>query len=135
MRAAGVTALIFFAAAMPALPQTYPLHTPAPATTSVPELKNLATAREIEERFRIGLDDEARGRWKEAAGEFERIVALGPAEPKGSTARYDLAIAYANLGRNDDAARQLQAAISLDPGFLAAMANLIAVELARGDLR
>lgn len=135
MRHAFVTALLFFAAATSALSQTYPLRSPVPSTTSVPELKNLATAREIEERFRIGLDDEARGRWKEAAAEFERIVALAPPEPRGSTARYDLAIAYANLGRNDDAARQLRAAISLDPGFLAAMANLIAVELAAGNLK
>lgn len=135
MRVPGITALLFFAAAAAALPQSYPLRSPVPSTTSVPELKSLATAREIEERFRLGLDDEAHGRWKEAAGEFERILSLAPAEPKGSTARYDLAIAYANLGRNDDAAHQLRAAISLDPGFLAAMANLIAVEIARGDLK
>lgn len=135
MRVASVTALLFLAATAAAPSQTYPLRTPVPATTSVPQLQNLATAREIEERFRLGLDDEAHGRWKDAAGEFERIVALAPPEPKGSTARYDLAIAYANLGRNDDAARQLRAAIALDPGFLAAMANLVAVELARGDLR
>ena len=33
-----------------------------------------------------------------------------------------------------DAARELRAAIALDPGFLAAMANLVSVDLARGDL-
>jgi len=95
----------------------------------------MAVQREIEERFTIGLDALARSDWKAAANEFERIVTLNPPEPKGSTARYDLAIAYANLHRYDDAARQLRTALALDPQFLAAMANLIAVDSARGDLR
>jgi len=99
----------------------------------VPALQALAIRREIEERFTIGLDNEARGDWQAAASEFERIVALRPAEPAGSTARYDLAIAYANLQRYDDAARELHEAIALDPAFLAALANLVAVDLARGD--
>jgi tetratricopeptide (TPR) repeat protein len=118
-----------------ALSQTYPMNTPAPRTTSVPALRDLAVSREIEERFRLGLEAEAGGKYQEAAAEFERIIALRPPEPKGSTARYDVAIAYANLGRNDDAARNLRAALSLDPDFLAAMANLVSVDLARGDLR
>ena len=115
--------------------QTYSPAPPLPRTTSVPELRAFATQREIEERFKIGLDAESRGDWKGAVAEFDRIVVLNPPEPKGSTARYDLAIAYANLQRNDEAARALRAAIALDPDFLAAMANLIAVDLARGDLR
>jgi Flp pilus assembly protein TadD len=134
MRVALLTIVFAGLAATTALPQTYPMATPVPRTTSVPALRGLAVAREIEERFRIGLDAEARGDWRSAAGEFERVLALKPPEPKGSTAHYDLAIAYANLGRNDDAARELRAAIGLDPGFLAAMANLVAVDLARGDL-
>ena len=113
--------------------QEYPQR-PVVRTTSAPALRQLATQREIEERFAIGIAAEGRGDWKSAIAEFERIVALKPPEPKGSTARYDLAIAYANAGRNDDAARQLRAAIALDPGFLAAMANLVSVDLARGDL-
>jgi len=111
------------------------MQTPVPRTTSVPALRAAAVAREVEERFTIGLDALARSDWAAGAAEFDRIVALDPAEPKGSTARYDLAIAQANLGRNDDAARNLQAAIALDPGFLAAMANLISVDIARGDLK
>lgn len=109
--------------------------TPVPRTTSVPALRAVATQREVEERFKLGLDAQARHDWKAAAAEFERIVALSPPEPKGSTAQYDLAIAYANLQRYDDAAHALRAAIALDPSFLAAMANLISVDLARGDLR
>lgn len=108
---------------------------PIPRTTSVPALRDLARAREIEERFSIGIDAESRGDWQAAAAEFERILSLDPPEPKGSTAHYDLAIADAHLLRYDDAARELHAAIALDPGFLAAMANLISVDLARGDLR
>ncbi|HEX4012643.1 MAG TPA: tetratricopeptide repeat protein [Candidatus Cybelea sp.] len=114
--------------------QTYSTPRPLPRTTSEPALRTLATQREVEERFTFGLSALARNDWKSAIAEFERIVALAPPEPKGSTARYDLAIAYANDGRNDDAARELRAALALDPKFLAAMANLIAVELARGDL-
>lgn len=134
MRVALFTLLFAGLATTTVLPQTYPMQTPVPRTTSVPVLRGLAVAREIEERFRIGLDAEARGDWKHAAAEFERVLVLNPPEPKGSTAHYDLALAYANLGRNDEAARELRAAIGLDPGFLAAMANLISVDLARGDL-
>lgn len=138
MRVALVGALATLAATLltaGALGQTYPSMAPVPRTTSAPALRALATQREVEERFRIGLDDLAGHDWKGAAQEFARIVSLDPPEPKGSTARYDLAIAYANLQRYDDAARQLREAIALDPGFLAAMANLIAVDLQRGDLR
>jgi tetratricopeptide (TPR) repeat protein len=134
MRALLLAALVALQTAA-AIAQSYPTATPVPRTTSVPALKAMAVQREVEERFTIGLDAEARGDWAAAAHEFERIVALNPPEPKGSTARYDLAIAYANMHRYDDAARQLRAAISLDPGFLAAMANLVAVDLARGDVR
>ena len=74
-----------------------------------------------------------RGDFAAAAAEFERIVALNPGEPQGSTARYDLALAYANAGRNAEAATQLRAAIALDPGFLAAIANLVSVDLALGN--
>jgi tetratricopeptide (TPR) repeat protein len=134
MRVVCLAVVLFALAQANALSQTYPTRAPVPQTTALPALRGLAIDREIEERFRIGLDDEARRDWRKASGEFEWIVAHNPAEPRGSTARYDLAIAYANLQRYDDAERQLRAAIALDPAFLAAMANLISVELARGDL-
>jgi tetratricopeptide (TPR) repeat protein len=137
MRAAltGALATLFTALLVSvAFAQTYPMNTPVPRTTSAPALRDLARQREVEERFRIGLDALAGHDWKGAADEFVRIVALNPPEPRGSTAHYDLAIAEANLQRYDDAARDLRAAITLDPGFLAAMANLIAVDLQRGDL-
>ncbi len=114
--------------------QSYSTQSPAPRTTSLPQLQALAIRREIEERFTLGIDAETRGDWTNAALEFERILALHPAEPQGSTAQYDLAIAYANLKRYDDAARELRSALALDPGFLAAMANLVSIDLARGDL-
>lgn len=134
MRAPIFAALLVALVPAPTLAQSYGMQTPAPRTTSAPALRDLAVQREVEERFKLGLAALGNGKWPQAAGEFERIVALNPPEPKGSTARYDLAIAYANLGRNDDAARALRDAIVLDPGFLAAMANLISVDLARGDL-
>ncbi len=113
----------------------YPHATPAPRTTNIPQLRALAAGREVVERFHLGIGAEQRADWPSAAAEFERIIALNPGEPQNSTARYDLSIAYANMHRLDDAARQLQSAIARDPGFLAAMANLIAVDLERGDLR
>lgn len=135
MRWLVLVALLNQAATGTAIAQPYSSPAPVPRTTSLPALRSLAAQREIRERFTIGLDAQARGDWNGASAEFERILALRPPEPQGSTAHYDLAIAYANLHRNDDAARELRAALALDPGFLAAMANLIAVDLARGDLR
>src|SRR5579863_3615465 len=135
MRVLLLVALLAQLTTLPGPAQTYAPSTPLPRTTSAPALRAFATAREVEERFKIGLDAEARGDWKGAVAEFDRIVVLNPPEPKGSTAQYDLAIAYANLQRNDDAARALRAALVRDPEFLAAMANLIAVDLARGDLQ
>jgi Flp pilus assembly protein TadD len=135
MRVLLLVALLESLTALSAPAQTYAPSTPVPRTTSGPALRAFATQREVEERFRFGVAAEMRGDWKAAAGEFERILVLKPPEPKGSTAHYDLGIAYANSQRNDDAARELRAAIALDSGFLAAMANLIAVDIARGDLR
>lgn len=132
---AAAAALILFAAAGAAgLAQTYGTGTPAPRTTDVHKLRALAQAREVHERFAIGLDAERRGSWSAAVAEFERIVSLRPPEPEFSTAYYDAGIAYAHLGRLDDAARAFRAAIAGDPQFLAAMANLISVDLARGDV-
>lgn len=134
-RGGAALALVFFASlASQARAQMYPPRTPVVRTTSAPVLRELAQQREIVERFHLGLAAEQRSDWQSAAAEFERIIALQPKEPQASTARYDLAIAYANLHRLDDAASQLQDAIARDPEFLAAMANLIAVDLQRGDL-
>jgi len=95
----------------------YPHATPAARTTSVPELRALATGREIVERFHLGLAAEQRADWPSAAAEFERILSLTKAEPQHSTAAYNLARAYAGLRRLDDAARMLRAAIDADPEF------------------
>lgn len=131
-------ALLLGLAAAPsafAYAQTYPSMQPMPRTTDAPTLRRLAQSREIHERFTIGLDAISRADWNAASAEFERIVALAPPEPAGSTARYDLGIAYAHLQRYDDAGRSLRAALVLDPGFLAALANLVAVDLQRGDVK
>ncbi len=90
MRVLLLTAVLSQAAMTFGAAQTYSTPAPVPQTTSVPALRTLAVRREIEERFTIGLNAEARSEWKAAADEFERIVALQPPEPQGSTARYDL---------------------------------------------
>lgn len=100
----------------------------------MPALHAIARARELHERFMRGIAAEQRRDWSAATAEFERIIALAPPEPQNSTAHYDLGIAYANLQRLPDAAREFEAALTGDPGFLAAMANLIAVDIARGDV-
>ncbi|HET6895312.1 MAG TPA: tetratricopeptide repeat protein [Candidatus Baltobacteraceae bacterium] len=134
LRTFAAALIVFAAGAGIAAAQTYGTSTPPPRTTDVHTLRALAQAREVHERFTIGLDAERRGQWAAAAAEFERIITLHPPEPQFSTAYYDAGIAYAHLNRMDDAARSFRAAIAGDPQFLAAMANLIAVDLARGDL-
>jgi Flp pilus assembly protein TadD len=133
-RHAALALSFLVAAAAVARAQEYPTPQPAPQTTSLPALHAIAQSREVHERFMRGVAAEQRADWAVAASEFERIVALHPAEPQFSTAHYDLGIAYANLRRFDDAAHEFEAALQGDPGFLAAMANLIAVDLARGDV-
>lgn len=135
-RAAALATLILTAGAnAPATAQQYPSGTPAPRTTSLPQLRSIALAREVSERFRLGIDAQQRGAYAQAAAEFERIVALRPPEPKYSTAQYDLGVAYANGHRLGEAAAAFESAIAADPGFLAAMANLVAVRLTQGDVR
>jgi tetratricopeptide (TPR) repeat protein len=118
----------------PALGQSYPAPTDIPHTTDLARLRALAVEREIHERFARGLDAEACGDWTAAAPEFERIIALDPPEPKGSTARYDLAIAQARSGNFRAAKRLLEEALDRDPGFSAAAANLVSVDVLAGDL-
>jgi tetratricopeptide (TPR) repeat protein len=108
---------------------------PLPATTSLPELRRQAIGRAATERFHVGLDALAKRDWAGARAEFNAIVAMDPPEPEGSSAWYDLALAQANLGENAAAAQSLHRAIARDSGFLAAMANLIAIDLALGDLK
>ena len=133
-RQAALALSFLIAAGAAARAQEYPSAAPAPQTTSMPALHAIARAREVHERFVRGVAAEQRSDWAAAAPEFERIVVLHPSEPQFSTAHYDLGIAYANLRRLDDAAREFQAALDGDSGFLAAMANLIAVDLARGNV-
>lgn len=121
--------------AVPADAQPYSTTTPAPRTTDAATLEKLVVAREIHERFARGIAALGQNDWTLASAEFARIVELRPAEPQGSTARYDLALAEAGLRRYDRAASLLEDALKLDPGFAAAAANLVSVNLLRGDLR
>jgi tetratricopeptide (TPR) repeat protein len=114
--------------------QVYETPRPQPQTTDGPTLRAIAVRREIHERFTLAFAAQAKGDLDRAGAEFERILALDPPEPQGSTAHYDLALVDAKTGRTAAAATQLRAAIALDSGFLAAMANLISIDLALGDL-
>ena len=114
--------------------QNYATPRPIPATTSRPALHRAAIARAIVERFHLGLAHLEARQWDAAGAEFNAVLALDPPEPQGSTAAYDLGIAQAGAGRNDDAAAAFALALKRDPQFLAAMANLIAVDVRRGKL-
>ena len=114
--------------------QPYPGVTPIPRTTDPAAARALVTEREVRERIRLGVAAEERRDWTMAVAEFSRVIALGPREPQGSTAFYDLGIARAGLGQYDAAADAFRSAIARDPGFLAARANLVTVELDRNDL-
>ena len=114
--------------------QTYSRPTAAPRTTDAAALSAQARQREIHERFERGVGAEMRGEWPAAAIEFRRLIELDPPEPKGSTARYDLALAEIHLNRLDAAVSLLEEALHRDPRFAAAAANLVAVQLRRGNL-
>jgi Flp pilus assembly protein TadD len=122
------------ALALPALAQSYPVATEPPHTTDPGRLRALALEREIHERFARGLSAEGRADWPAATAEFTRIISLDPPEPRGSTARYDLAIAQARSGDYHAARLQLEEALRRDPGFAAAAANLVTVNTLDGDL-
>ncbi len=107
---------------------------PQPATTSLPALHAQGTMRLMVERFHRGTAAFEAKNWARAIGEFQAVLASNPPEPQGSTAAYDLGVAQAHLGRNDDAAASFRMAIAKDPGFLAAMANLVATDLLRNDI-
>lgn len=131
---AAASLLTFAAATAAAAAQTYSAPTPEPRSTDPAALVARANAREVHERFMRGVAAEERADWSAAATEFRRVVALDPPEPKGSSARYDLALAETHLGRDDAAVALLAEALHRDPRFAAAAANLVAVELRRGDL-
>jgi tetratricopeptide (TPR) repeat protein len=107
--------------------------TPVPSSTDAVMLRGLAVQREIRERFSRGIADLDRADYSNAVAEFEAALKHNLREPQGSTAHYDLAIALAGLGQLDRAASEDRIAIALDPGFLAAYANLITIDLRRGD--
>jgi len=116
------------------LAQAYPGATPIARTIAPAQLDALARDREVAERFRRGLDAGAHGDWKTSAAEFTRAVSLGPPEPRGSTARYDLGLAQAHLGEFAAAEASFDAALQRDPGFAAAAANAVDVALQGGDV-
>src|SRR5579863_1339730 len=134
-RAAAFVAALCVLGPVNAAAQSYGTPAPVPATTSAPSLHRLAVQREIVERFHLGLAHLSAREWDAAAAEFRGALALDPDEPQGSTAAYDLGIALANGGRLDDSAQAFERALERDHTFLAAMGNLIAVDVQRGDVK
>ena len=130
-------AAMLFALAAPATAQTSSSTysaSPVPRSTNPAAMRDAALRREIRERFSRGIADQNRGDYSGAIAEFEAVLRRNPAEPQNSTAHYNLALAYSASANYDRAAAELGSAIERDPGFLAAYANLIAVDLHRGDL-
>jgi tetratricopeptide (TPR) repeat protein len=114
--------------------QSYGGSNPMPASTDAATLRNIAIQREIRERFMRGISALERSDYATAIDEFQSVLQRNPVEPQGSTAHYNLALALAGARDFNRAASELQAAIARDPGFLAAYANLITVDLDRGDV-
>ncbi|MGA3038303.1 MAG: tetratricopeptide repeat protein [Vulcanimicrobiaceae bacterium] len=106
---------------------------PTPTSTDRATLRNLAITREIRERFARGMAALNRADYAQAITEFEEALKRNPGEPQNSTAHYNLALAFAGARELDRAASELQDAITRDPGFLAAYANLVSVDLDRND--
>jgi tetratricopeptide (TPR) repeat protein len=131
--AAGALLLTLSAPAL-ALAQSYPGTAPVPRISAPAQADALVRDREVAERFRRGLDAAARADWRTSAAEFTRVVSLEPAEPRGSTAHYDLGIAQAHLGQFTAAAASFDEALRRDPGFAAAAANLVETALQAGDV-
>jgi Flp pilus assembly protein TadD len=131
---AAASVLAFAVLAAGASAQTYGRPTAAPRTTDAGALTAQAREREVHERFSRGVTAEEHGDWGAAATEFRRVVALDPPEPRGSTARYDLALAEIHLGHDAPAAGLLEDALHRDPRFAAAAANLVAVHLRQGNV-
>lgn len=107
---------------------------PAPRSTDPAKMLADARRREAAERIAIAVKLENDGEWARAAGELQRALTIDPPEPMNSTARYDLGLAFAKLGRLDDARVAFAAAVARDGGFIAARVNLVAVDLMRDDL-
>jgi len=131
---AAASVLAFAVTAAGASGQPYPQATAVPRSTDARALGAAAREREIHERFARGVTAEERADWSAAAAEFRRVIALDPPEPRGSTARYDMALAEMHLGHDDAAAALLEEALHRDPGFAAAAANLVSVHLRRGNV-
>jgi len=129
-----VALAVILASAHGAGAQVYPDVHEVPRSTDPGVLSASATLREVHERFRIGLEAFGRNDWSVARDEFRRIVTLKPSEPLGSTAHYDLGVTLTNLHEYAGARAQFEAAIALDPDFLAARSNLVTVELLGNDL-
>jgi Tfp pilus assembly protein PilF len=131
VRALALTLCFVVCFPQPAAAQSY--GAPVPSSTDRATLRNLAVAREIRERFVRGMAALDRADYATAIDEFEGALKRNPAEPQNSTAHYNLALALAGAREFDRAASELRAAIERDPGFLAAYANLVTVDLDRND--
>lgn len=133
--ALALTALLFASGSRGIMAQTSGYGAmPAPRTTDAATLRNIAVQREIRERFTRGMAALDRKDYGAAISEFEAVLQRNPPEPQNSTAHYNIALAAARAGNLERATTELKAAIARDPGFLAAYANLVSVDLQRGDL-
>jgi Flp pilus assembly protein TadD len=131
-RAAGLALALFLCGVQAVSAQTYG-NAPAPRSTDPAAMSGAAIAREIKERFALGITALNGGDYSTAISQFEEVLRRKPGEPQGSTAHYNLALALAGAKQFERAHNELKAAIALDPGFLAAYANLITIDLRRGD--
>jgi tetratricopeptide (TPR) repeat protein len=132
-RAAWFAVALFAAVAGNATAQDYPGARPAPRTTDPQRMAADARRREAAERVRFAYEAELRADWTRAETELRRAIDLQPPEPLGSTARYDLGLAQAHLGRLAESRAAFTEAVARDGDFIAARVNLVAVDLMMDD--
>ena len=105
------------------LPDTVVLDS-TPAEDTVPDVVDAAIGNQE------GLRLLAAGDYGSAVEQFRRALAV---DPNNAEYRDNLGYALFRLGRNDEAAAQIQAALNQDPNRVVAYNHMADVQLARGD--
>ncbi len=86
-------------------------------------------AKDAQSHYRQGRVSMKRGRWDEAAREFQAVLRM---DPDNTPARFALAVVYRKQGRLDDAIREYQAVLRIAPDSARTHYNLALVHYQQG---
>lgn len=80
-----------------------------------------------------GVEYEKSGQWNRAIEQYKRAIELtSPNHPDLSTLHTNLGVCYAQIGKIDEAIRELRTALKINPSDERAHENLRAVKQHRG---